>query len=111
MELALYVYLASVVSNVSALFFILSLSSTLAFIFYVISQDVDRKPIIKKYILVPIICAFLAAITPSEKTMYMMLAAYTGQQVLESDTASKVKKLVDSKLDEYLLEVENKAKK
>ena len=52
-----------------------------------------------------------ASLLPTEKTMYMMAAAYGSQQLVQSEAAEKVVKIVNGKLDEYLQEIEQKAKK
>jgi len=43
--------------------------------------------------------------------MYMMAAAYGSQQLVQSEAAEKVVKIVNGKLDEYLQEIEQKGKK
>lgn len=53
----------------------------------------------------------LAALLPSEKTLYLMAGGYFGQQVVQSEQVGKVVKIIDIKLDEYLKEAENKLKK
>lgn len=53
---------------------------------------------------------FLGSIMPEEKTVYLMGAAYVGQTVVQSDTADRVKRILDGKLDQYLGEFETKAK-
>lgn len=47
------------------------------------------------------------ALVPTEKTVYMMLGAYTAQSALQSETATKVMLIVNKKLDQYLTGVEN----
>lgn len=112
MELALFVYFAGVVEGIKALFVFSSVVSLMVFSGYTIISLVESKRLQHKlYVLVPVILGFIAAVIPTEKTMYMMLAGYTGQQVLQSETASKIHKLVDAKLDEYLEEMVAKKEK
>ena len=48
---------------------------------------------------------------PNQKTVYMMAGAYVSQKMVQSETADKVVKIVNRKLDDYLEEVEKKAGK
>lgn len=57
-----------------------------------------------------LLLALIASIIPSEKTMYAIAAAYGAQQVVQSETADKVLKIVNGKLDEYLVEMEKTVK-
>jgi amino acid transporter len=118
MELALFVYLAGVVGNIGGFLVLIALVSGFALLAYILAYVTqsrysrDEWEFKKKYIGVPLLAGFIAAVFPSEKTMYMMLAGYTGQQVLQSETASKVHKVIDAKLDEYIKEMtETKEKK
>lgn len=52
-----------------------------------------------------------ASLLPTEKTMYMMAAAYGSQKLVQSEAAGKVVKIINGKLDEYLEEMEQKVKK
>lgn len=52
-----------------------------------------------------------SALLPSQKTMYLMAAAYGSQKMVQSEAADKVVKILNSKLDEYLKEAEDKLKK
>lgn len=51
-----------------------------------------------------------ASLLPTEKTMYMMAAAYGSQQLVQSEAAEKVVKIVNGKLDEYLQEIDKSVK-
>lgn len=51
------------------------------------------------------IIAFSAFI-PTQKTAYLMLGAHFGKEVIQSETASKVQRIIDGKLDQYLKELE-----
>ena len=117
MELALFVYLAGIIGNVGGFLAFIAITLGVAlFVYimaYIMQPEYSKKwQFNKKYILVPALAGFIATVIPSEKTMYMMLAGYTGQQVLQSETASKVYRVIDAKLDEYINEMtETKEKK
>lgn len=53
----------------------------------------------------------IAATLPTQKTMYMMAAGYAGQKTVQSEAADKIVKILNTKLDEYLKETEDKLKK
>lgn len=57
-----------------------------------------------------IILGFAVATIPTEKTLYMMAAGFGAQKVVQSETADKVLKIVNGKLDEYLVEMEKSVK-
>lgn len=114
MELALFVYLAGVVGNVGFLFSLCTLSGLIGLIVYLIvvwqAVDVynrkfsDFKGSLTKCTLTVFCAAILSSAVPSEKTMYLMLAGYTAQQVVQSDTGDKIVKVINAKLDEYIEE-------
>lgn len=114
MELALFVYLAGVVSGIGGFMVFITIALFVALFGYIMAYTLQptydhvKWEFKKKYILVPVIAGLIASIIPSEKTMYMMLAGYTAQTVVQSDTADKVLKVINSKLDGYLEEAKEK---
>lgn len=59
---------------------------------------------------VMVILGIIVTVIPTEKTLYMMAAGYGAQAVVQSETADKVLKIVNGKLDEYLNDVEKSVK-
>lgn len=57
-----------------------------------------------------LIFIFLAVITPSTKTGWMMAGAYVGQMAVTSDAAKKLGQIVEIKLEEVLDEATEQAK-
>ena len=134
MELALIVYLISVVSNLSGyitFFGIISIPIVIisTIVYFVIksefeisidkcSDDEKKEKLksnressltsFKKYIKISFILALLlntfAVLLPSEKTLYIMAGAYAGQTVYESEIGNKSLQLIEAKLDEYIEE-------
>lgn len=114
MELALFVYLAGVVSSIGTVLFTASIVGLIALIlFWIITligvaESCWTFSKFANYLRNATIGVFslgiITAIIPSEKTMYMMLAGYTAQTVVQSDTAAKVLKVINQKLDGYLEE-------
>lgn len=58
-----------------------------------------------------VIFSLLAAITPSEKTGWMMAGGYVAQKAVQSDTAKKLGFLVEKKLEGLIEEIDEEAKK
>lgn len=58
-----------------------------------------------------VIFSLLAAITPSEKTGWMMAGGYVAQKAVQSDTAKKLGLLVEKKLEGLIEEIDEEAKK
>ena len=56
----------------------------------------------KKAPLYVILLVIAIILLPSQRTMYMILGSEVGEEVVQSETAMRVKSLVDKKLDEYL---------
>lgn len=61
-----------------------------------------------KMVVSGVLMMVLGAAIPSERTAYMMGAAYLGQKALQSDTADKLVQLMNVKLDEYIKEETSK---
>jgi len=112
MELALFVYLAGVVGKVGGLFTVIAFVSTIAVFFCGISIAADNdKSFIKPLYISLCTCvfaAFVAALLPSEKTMYLMAGAYTTQAVAQSTVGQKTVELIEQKLDEELAKLKEK---
>ena len=99
MELALLVYFASVVGSVSTLLgtssVVLFLVST-AFIITLLTVDIglNIKSIliksVKWTIPLTIIFALLSVLLPTERTVYLMTAAYTTQTIAQNDRVQKI---------------------
>lgn len=55
------------------------------------------------YLWIPLVFWIFSAITPSQKTMYMILAAEAGQDILSeaSPELEKVRSLINKKLEEF----------
>jgi len=115
MELALVVYLIGILPSVANLFVglcvIFSALTAIVLLVYSLAgegQDLGKFP---KWIpIVAISLGFVAAILPSEKTAYMMTAAYVTQKVVESpqvgEVGSKLLQAVNNNLDKVITEAE-----
>lgn len=120
MELALFVYLAGIVSGIKfilAMIFMLGIFAFIVFCIFIFNQtDYHKKEfssfkaVVRNSLVALLVTVFTAALIPSEKTMYLMLAGYGAQQSIQSETAAKVLKVIDKKLDEYLQELPSKSK-
>jgi hypothetical protein len=73
-----------------------------------VAKDIFRLAAIVFCITVP-----LNIVLPSERTAYLMVGAYTAQTVAQNDKvnemSSKVMKIIESKVDSYVKEIEPKA--
>jgi len=124
MNLALYIYLCEVVGNfgctlvVGIVVAIVSLVIT-GFVTAVTENFRDsynkenekqcrdiRNKIVKALIAVVIVCSIVRTVTPSQKTMYAMAAAYYGEQAVKSETFQrlngKAMQLLEVKIDELI---------
>lgn len=123
MEFALFIWLASVVHTLSGFLVFCAILLGLAVLADLINtvshndvySEKKKFPFQKTWgkwcTAGALLLALIASIIPSEKTMYAIVAAYGAQAVVQSETAGKVLKIVNGKLDEYLQEIEQKVKK
>lgn len=130
MELALFVYVVSVLPKIGGVLNLIICVLTIycgikTVIAFFNAGEYERKyephtyekntEILKfKWLKIPatvMIClGILSSLIPSERTMYTALAAYAAQSVVQSSTADKVVTLINSKLDEYIKDVETSVK-
>lgn len=59
----------------------------------------------KTFVVIAFVSAFTATILPSTKTGWMMAAGYLGQTTLQSESAKKLRAIVEIKLQDVLGEV------
>lgn len=135
MDLALLVYLISVVTNlgdylnislvVVSVFLVASLIAigVLGDVSYLsesrrLSMLESRKVAIKyatRSVIAIIVIGLISAFVPSEKTMYVMVGAYAAQKVYESPASEKIAektlKVIESKLDSYINEASDTIEK
>ncbi len=95
MSLALIVYLISVIPNFGQMCFAFMgfLTVVFAFLFFSGLFDDDWEPLqkyYKKLAIVMFICGTFATLIPSERTMYVMLAAYGVQQVATNEKTQQI---------------------
>ncbi len=111
--LVLIIYLIGVLGGLNDLFALsgflfLIVSFVLIIFIYLPDQEENivnsliRK--LKPSIITAFSCFLLAALTPSEKTAYLMLGAYATQEVVESEFGSKVLTIINKELDKILTE-------
>lgn len=119
-----FVWFASIVKYLSIVFGVLSVCMGSALLIWFIgtaihndvyTADKHKYPLSSKggrwLAGVGIVVSLLWAVIPSEKTVYLMGGAYVGQSVIQSETAGKVKSILDNKLDQILGEMEKKTEK
>ena len=69
------------------------------------SKTVDYcKKIGRISAIIVMVCFFI----PSQKTIYMIAGTSIGREVVQSDIGIKVKKIIESKLNDYVKELEKK---
>jgi len=114
MSIELLIYIADLASRVPAIIVIASLVIVVALIVVGVnmvdtyddnSKTVDYcKKIGRISAIIVVVCLFI----PSQKTIYMMAGATIGRDAMQSDIAIKVKKIIESKLNDYVKELEKK---
>lgn len=135
MELALVVYLISILPSVEGLFGVLSLVCFAAALGVGINTSIEhtnhsftspeqkeenkegRKVALKRakiFAALAVFCGLLVSAIPSEKQMYAVAGAYGAQRAVESEEfrrlANKSLQAIEMKLDEFIAEGEEKAK-
>lgn len=114
MSLVLIIYLAGVIASISKLLAFIFCITLACYIGYVIWHG-NTYPTMKGIRVWPLVLILLAGLTnsllPSERTMWMMAGAYTGQQIVESNIGKQTVELIELKLAEELESLKSKAKK
>lgn len=112
--IVLLIYFASIVDGLRLFFFIAGISF-IVFAFVSVPavydfdfEDVDTIKLFKRLFGTGIALCLLCALTPSEEEVYYMSAAYIGSTAIEnianSPEVSKVRLIVNHKMDEYIKE-------
>ncbi len=113
MSLVLIIYLAGVIASISNLLAFIFSITLACYIGYVIWYSATY-PKINGIRIWPIVLILLAGLTnsllPSERTMWMMAGAYTGQQIVESNIGKQTVELIELKLAEELEVLKDKSK-
>ena len=65
-----------------------------------VPEHLSKLPV--KAITTGLLLGTIAVFIPSQRTIYMMAGAHYGMEALQSETAQKVAKLLNGKLDEEL---------
>jgi hypothetical protein len=107
MELALVVYLISVVPNFKGLFLFMCFASIIGIVFLLISDSLTKRLVIAG-ICMSAFFGVLTAAMPNDKQMYAIAGAYAAQKIGENpDVQRLAKKSIDAievKLDEFINE-------
>lgn len=125
MLIAFLIYLINVfesMQKLACIFLIIGVCLIgVAFLFSVFSNCLDdeidekvAKKVIKYSSIFFIVLSLIVVFVPKSETMYLMIGAYLGTQIVEkpevSEKLSKVYKIIDHKLDEVLDDFEQKSK-
>lgn len=109
MTLAFLVYLAGVITSLSAFLGIIFVSTAIIYGMYVlgylISNETNWKNRGKFYkwpFVLLICCGTFKVFLPSEKTMWLMAGAYATEKVVESNIGKQTLELVELKLQEEI---------
>lgn len=114
MSVELFMYLASVTGHLKAALLITSIlagSVSSVFLTILLSDSAyyqSRLVFHIKVLTISIAGLFTACLIPGAKTLYLMAGAAYGKEAIQSETAIKVKKIIDSQLDKILEELGEK---
>lgn len=115
MELAVLVWLISMLNALGALTVMLAIASLLAMAVFliVISESYGEKVSYRNPALAFVLAIFLFLVSiaiPSEKTAYIMVGAYAAQKIATDpkvqQMSSKVLTIIEQKLDSYIVEAD-----
>lgn len=121
MELALLVYAISLLEGLRTFLVVAAFAAGMVIIGSGIAtlesynDTAAAKRWFKRSVISLAILGFLGTLIPTERTAYIMVAAYATQKVAESpevrDTGDKVLTLINGKLDQLILEANEPKKK
>jgi hypothetical protein len=114
MSIELLIYVADLANRVPAIIVIASITIVGALIVAGVnmaetyddnSKTIDYcKKVGRISAIIVVVCFFI----PSQKTIYMVAGTSIGRDIVQSDIAIKVKKIIESKLNDYVKELEKK---
>lgn len=111
MSIELFLYLIDISSNISALCdialcILLFFAGLYTLVGFAINENANHLRNLKgyyKYYFIPLaLCSIICALTPSQKTFYLIIGAH---YLKSSDLPSKVELIIEKKLDEYLIDI------
>ena len=111
MSIELLIYLAEIVDKLLALLYISGIVTAVGSLLGAVIGRLEKCEDYKfweKSLVISISVLLTACFIPDSKTIYMIAGASYSKEALQSDTALKIKKLIDSKLDKALAELEKK---
>lgn len=121
MELALLVYAISLLEGLRTFLVVAAFAAGMVIIGSGIAtlesynDTAAAKRWFKRSVITLAVLGFLSTLIPTERTAYIMVAAYATQKVAENpevrDTGNKVLTLINSKLDQLILEASEPKKK
>ena len=121
MELALLVYAISLLEGLRTFLVVAAFAAGMVIIGSGIAtlesynDTAAAKRWFKRSVITLAVLGFISTFIPTERTAYIMVAAYATQKVAESpevrDTGDKVLTLINSKLDQLILEANEPKKK
>jgi fumarate reductase subunit C len=117
MSLVLIIYLAGVISSISKFLGFIFASTCVFYVLYVVGYLLSNADYWNKRgkfyswpIAVILACGTIGTLLPSERTMWMMAGAYTGEKVMESNIGKQTVELIELKLAEELETIKSKVK-
>jgi FtsH-binding integral membrane protein len=117
MSLVFLIYLAGVITSIAKFLSVIFASTCIFYALYVVGyllSNVDywhkRGKFYSWPITVILACGTIGAFLPSERTMWMMAGAYTGEKVMESNIGKQTLELIELKLAEELDVIKTKVK-
>jgi hypothetical protein len=117
MSLVFLIYLAGVITSIAKFLAFIFVSTCIFYALYVIGYLLSNADYWHKRgkfhswpIAVILACGTIGAFLPSERTMWMMAGAYTGEKVMESTIGKQTMELIELKLAEELETIKSKVK-
>lgn len=112
MSLVMFIYLADLLPNITTFMVVTGLFSLIlslfSFLFGLEYPGSKTSKYLNRALLYTVVAGLLVCVIPSKTTMYMMGAAVVGEDFIKSETGQKLKKLVESKIDQELEEISSK---
>lgn len=111
MSIELIIYLVGLLDNLTFWYVPSMMCAVIGGVFWVASHidttvSDNLRKIFKNITISSIIILVICTFIPSQKTVRLMLGEHFGKEVIQSETASKVQRIIDGKLDECLKELE-----
>lgn len=107
MSIELLIYLAGIADGLKTALILIAIFLPIAALFFALALE-EWTRVSTVLSIIAFIPLIVGVLIPPERTVYMMAGAHVGKELIQSETANKVKQLLEAKLDEEIGKLKDK---